>query len=53
MVIARTGPEVEVRAPAPFAPLVQVIEVERGPVSMPVRTHGTVEPISFLRSRAG
>ena len=44
VVIARTGPKVEAKPPEPFAPLVRVTRVERGPVSMPVRTHGTVEP---------
>ena len=44
VVIARTGPSVEASPREPFAPLVRVVEVERGPVAMPVRTHGTVEP---------
>lgn len=44
VVIARTGPKVEAKPAELFAPLVRVMQVVRGPVALPVRTHGTVKP---------
>ena len=44
LLIFSTRPQVEARPPESVAPLVRVVSVSRGPVSLAVHTHGTIEP---------
>lgn len=44
LLIFATRPQVEARPPESVAPLVRVVTVVRGPVSLAVHTHGTIQP---------